>query len=210
MQSPDDVAIPQRQRLGILLGLIHLDNQASPVIQNLLGQPSFHGAFLQLRHQSRLRVLGKPARQRRNSAWRMRMPGKQRRGLGQSIQVVVYHSRLQSIHPDGTTVRIHAAQSDVQTDQDQAMWCFEMRDAKTPTVTLGQGLQIELIELRKADRLQQLSGPLADWVARFERWNEDQRMNQITGQPARAVLDDATISAITGLDPDAIAALRRK
>ena len=73
--------------------------------------------------------------------------------------------------------------------QNQALWCFEMRDAKTPTVTLGQELQLNLIELRKADRLQQLSGPLADWIALFEHWNEDQRMNQVTDQPARAALD---------------------
>lgn len=41
----------------------------------------------------------------------------------------------------------------------------DLRDAETPTVTLGHELQLNLIELNKADRLQQLSGPLADWIS---------------------------------------------
>ncbi len=71
----------------------------------------------------------------------------------------------------------------------QALWCFEMRDADNPAVTLGQELQLHLIELHKADRLRLAPGPLAPWIALFERWQEDDTMSQITEEPARAVLD---------------------
>ena len=64
-----------------------------------------------------------------------------------------------------------------------------MRDAKTPSVTLDRELQLNLIELRKADRLQQETGALAAWIALFEHWQEDQTMSQIADEPVRAALD---------------------
>ncbi|MEY6434317.1 Rpn family recombination-promoting nuclease/putative transposase, partial [Thioalkalicoccus limnaeus] len=39
---------------------------------------------------------------------------------------------------------------------EQALWCFEMRDRVRPAVRLGRELQLNLVELRKADRLGQL------------------------------------------------------
>jgi len=71
----------------------------------------------------------------------------------------------------------------------QALWCFEMRDAETPTVTLGEEMQLNLLELRKADRLKQISGALADWIALFRHWQEEDIMGQIANEPVRAVLD---------------------
>ena len=71
----------------------------------------------------------------------------------------------------------------------QALWCFEMRDAETPTVTLGEELQLTLLELRKADRLQQISGALADWIALFRHWQEEDIMGQIADEPVRTALD---------------------
>lgn len=80
--------------------------------------------------------------------------------------------------------------------QNQAVWCFEMRDATSPEVKLGEELQLNLIELRKADRLQQASGALADWIALFEHWHEDQTMTQITNEPVRTALNKLkTLSA---------------
>jgi hypothetical protein len=55
----------------------------------------------------------------------------------------------------------------------QALWRFEMRDRDQPTVTLGNVLQLNLIELRKADRLGLGSGPLSGWVTLFEHWREE-------------------------------------
>jgi len=75
----------------------------------------------------------------------------------------------------------------------QAQWCFEMRDAQSPAVTLGQELQLHLIELRKADRLRgtaaQTTGALAAWIALFKHWQEDDTMTQIADEPVRAVLN---------------------
>jgi len=51
-----------------------------------------------------------------------------------------------------------------------------MRDAARPTVTLGQELQLNLIELRKADRLQQTGGVLGAWITLFEHWQEESTM----------------------------------
>jgi len=64
-----------------------------------------------------------------------------------------------------------------------------MRDAETPTVTLGQELQLHLIELRKADRLQRATGALGAWIALFEHWQEDHTMSQTANEPVRAALD---------------------
>ncbi|WP_295591198.1 hypothetical protein [uncultured Lamprocystis sp.] len=80
--------------------------------------------------------------------------------------------------------------------QDQALWCFEMRDAARPMVTLGQELQLNVIELRKADRLQQTGGALGAWIALFEHWQEEDIMAQIVEPPVRAALEKLkTLSA---------------
>jgi len=80
--------------------------------------------------------------------------------------------------------------------QDQACWCFEMRDAERPAVTLGQELQLNLIELRKADRLQEAGGALGAWITLFEHWQEDETMSRIADPPVRAALDKLkTLSA---------------
>jgi predicted transposase/invertase (TIGR01784 family) len=78
----------------------------------------------------------------------------------------------------------------------QALWCFEMRDADNPAVTLGQELQLHLIELKKADRLGLAPTPLAAWVALFEHWQEDETMSLVTNEPVRAAFDKLkTLSA---------------
>ena len=69
---------------------------------------------------------------------------------------------------------------------EQALWCFEMRDATRPTVRLGAELALHIIELRKADRLGQASGPLAAWIELFEHWREEAVMNQINDEAVRA------------------------
>jgi predicted transposase/invertase (TIGR01784 family) len=71
----------------------------------------------------------------------------------------------------------------------QALWCFEMRDADTPSVRLGEELQLNLVELRKADRLASLPPALRAWITLFEHWQEEQRMSQITDEPVRRAYD---------------------
>jgi predicted transposase/invertase (TIGR01784 family) len=60
-----------------------------------------------------------------------------------------------------------------------------MRDADTPSVRLGDELQLNLVELRKADRLPNLPPALRAWITLFEHWQEDERMSQITDEPVR-------------------------
>jgi predicted transposase/invertase (TIGR01784 family) len=79
----------------------------------------------------------------------------------------------------------------------QALWCFEMRDADTPTVTLGQEMALYLIEMKKADRIRERLPPaLAAWITLFEHWQEDDLMATITHEPVRKARDKlVTLSA---------------
>jgi predicted transposase/invertase (TIGR01784 family) len=74
--------------------------------------------------------------------------------------------------------------------QEQAHWCFELRDRHHSAVVLTSSLQLHLIELPKADRLRQGAQPaaLADWIAYFEHWQEDTIMNAITHEPIRQAM----------------------
>jgi predicted transposase/invertase (TIGR01784 family) len=73
--------------------------------------------------------------------------------------------------------------------RDQAVWCFEMRDAQDPSVRLGEELQLNIIELKKAERLGRLPPPLSAWITLFEHWKEEQRMSAITEEPVRRAYD---------------------
>ncbi len=89
-------------------------------------------------------------------------------------------------------VGIHLLDFDLFTDpahQDQAVWCFEMRDADRPAVALGQEMQLNLIELRKADRLPHPPGPLSDWITLYRHWQEEQTMSQIQDPSVLAAFD---------------------
>jgi predicted transposase/invertase (TIGR01784 family) len=73
----------------------------------------------------------------------------------------------------------------------KAVWNFELRNNDFPEVTLGREMQINVVELPKADKLQQLPEQLSAWIAYFEHWNEDDLMNNLAHPPiqkARAKL----------------------
>lgn len=70
----------------------------------------------------------------------------------------------------------------------QAVWRFEMRDERQPAVTLGNILQMNLIELKKADRLGLPPGPLRDWITFFKHWQEEPTMSAVTHQPVKQAL----------------------
>ena len=72
--------------------------------------------------------------------------------------------------------------------QAQAVWCFELRDRRLPDLKLGDELQLNLIELPKADRLGAGDPALAAWVAFLEHWQEDKRMEQIDYPPVQQAL----------------------
>jgi predicted transposase/invertase (TIGR01784 family) len=109
-------------------------------------------------------------------------------------------------------VGIHLLDFDLFEDgpaqQGQAVWRFEMRDERQPAVTLGNVLQLNLIELKKADRLGQgagvevgsvpeserqpwaapRQGRLGAWVTFFEHWQEEQTMAQVEHAPIQRAL----------------------
>jgi predicted transposase/invertase (TIGR01784 family) len=71
----------------------------------------------------------------------------------------------------------------------QALWCFEMRDAHSPSVRLGSELQLNIVELKKAERLGQLPPALSAWVTLFEHWQEEDSMSTITDADTRRAYD---------------------
>jgi predicted transposase/invertase (TIGR01784 family) len=96
-------------------------------------------------------------------------------------------------------VGIHLLDFDLfraQEHRGQAVWCFEMRDLDTPNVRLGDELQLNVIELKKAERLGQLPPALSAWVTLFEHWQEENIMSAITDKPTRRAYDKlAALSA---------------
>lgn len=68
---------------------------------------------------------------------------------------------------------------DTPAQKQQALWRFEMRDGLQPEVKLGDSLQLNLIEMKKADRLGLSNQNLSDWITLFEHWQEETRMASI-------------------------------
>ena len=85
-------------------------------------------------------------------------------------------------------IGIHLLDFELFPDPQQAHWCFEMRDREQPAVTLGEELQLNLIELPKADRAGLAGGALAAWVEFLEHWQEEERMAEIDYPPVQQAL----------------------
>ncbi len=63
-----------------------------------------------------------------------------------------------------------------------------MRDHTQPAVGLGNLLQLNLIELKKADQLAHDRDRRADWITFFEHWREETTMAAIDHPPIREAL----------------------
>ena len=120
---------------------------------------------------------------RRYNAWGQRSAYYLARMLGQQLAIGEEFGDLKA------AVGIHLLDFDLfdatAEQRHQAVWRFEMRDGEQPDVTLGNELQLNLVELKKADRLGHAFGPLADWVTFFEHWREDSRMAEINHAPVQ-------------------------
>ncbi len=81
------------------------------------------------------------------------------------------------------------AEFEAPEQAEQALWCFEMRDRARPDVRLGRELQMNIIELRKAERLGQLPERLSAWIAYFEHWREDMTMSTHPDPPVQRALE---------------------
>lgn len=88
-------------------------------------------------------------------------------------------------------IGIHLLDFDLYTEdsaqRQQALWRFEMRDGLQPDVKLGDTLQLNLIEMKKADRLGLGDQNLRDWITLFEHWQEDTRMATINSEAVKEV-----------------------
>ncbi len=69
-------------------------------------------------------------------------------------------------------------------DEDDALWRFVMYDPRRAK-RLEDTIEINIVELRKADRLGQLHERLSAWIAYFEHWNEDAVMNNLAHSPVQ-------------------------
>ncbi len=78
---------------------------------------------------------------------------------------------------------------DAPRQQSQAVWCFEMRDRRQPEVKLGDELQLNIVEMRKADRLKLAPPELADLLTFFEHWQEESTMSQIASPPVQQAME---------------------
>ena len=86
-------------------------------------------------------------------------------------------------------IAIHLLDFALFEDEDQGIWCFELRDREQHEVRLGEELQFNLIELPKADRLGAGGPALAAWVAFLKHWQEEQRMSEINYPPVKEAMD---------------------
>ncbi|MBK1716277.1 Rpn family recombination-promoting nuclease/putative transposase [Thiocystis violacea] len=123
---------------------------------------------------------------RRYGAWGARALYYLARMLAQQLEQGEDYAHLRA------AVAIHLLDFDLFTatpaQHTQALWRFEMRDERQPSVTLGNRLQLNLIELKKADRLGLGSDPLSAWVTFFEHWREEQTMAAIEHAPIQEAL----------------------
>lgn len=75
-----------------------------------------------------------------------------------------------------------------ENERQQAIWRFEMHDEQQPNVSLGNILQMNLIELNKADRLGLPPGPLLAWITFFKHWQEEVTMANIAHEPVKQAM----------------------
>jgi predicted transposase/invertase (TIGR01784 family) len=64
-----------------------------------------------------------------------------------------------------------------------------MRDERQPNVSLGNILQMNLIELNKADRLGLPPGPLRAWITFFKHWQDEITMATVTHEPVKQAMN---------------------
>jgi predicted transposase/invertase (TIGR01784 family) len=90
------------------------------------------------------------------------------------------------------SVGLHLLDFDLFTDtgneRQQAIWRFEMRDEIQPEVSLGNILQMNLIELNKADRLGLPDGPIRAWITFFKHWQEELTMSDVEHEPVKKAM----------------------
>ncbi|MCG5504568.1 Rpn family recombination-promoting nuclease/putative transposase [Ectothiorhodospira variabilis] len=123
---------------------------------------------------------------RRYGAWHKRGLFYLARTLGSQLSVGEDYQELRA------SVGLHLLDFELFTEtaaeREQAVWRFEMRDERQPDVTLGNILQMNLIELNKADRLGLPEGPLRAWITFFKHWQEELTMAKVAHEPVKRAM----------------------
>ncbi len=123
---------------------------------------------------------------RRYGAWSARSAYDLARTLTQQLNTGDDYQSLKS------AIGIHLLDFELFTEpehQNQAVWCFELRDRQQPALKLGDELQLNLIELPKADRLGASNPAVAAWIAFLAHWQEEHTMAQIDYPPVQQALE---------------------
>ena len=126
---------------------------------------------------------------RRHDAWRQRGVFYLARTLSQHLASGEDYTEVRAV------VGLHLLDFDLFTateaEQNQAVWRFELRDERQPAVSLGNVLQLNIIELKKADRLaaDPGPGPIAAWVTFFKHWREDIIMANLEHEPVHRAMN---------------------
>jgi len=114
--------------------------------------------------------------------------------IGWAARSVFYLARMlgrrlkkgENYHQVRPVVGIHLVDFDLFPEVVQACWMFELRDRLRPDVVLDRSLQLNVVELPKADRLRPRIGPvLAQWITYFKHWNEENLMQQLQHPPVK-------------------------
>jgi len=114
----------------------------------------------------------------KHAGWNARSVYYMARALGEQLKEGQGYDHIQPV------IGIHLMDFDLFSEPDQALWAFELRDRLRPGVVLNRCLQLNLVELPKADRLRtRLSPILAQWVTYFEHFREEHVMQHIQHPP---------------------------
>jgi predicted transposase/invertase (TIGR01784 family) len=123
---------------------------------------------------------------RRYGAWHKRGLFYLARTLGSQLGAGEDYQELRA------TVGLHLLDFDLfmesAAEREQAVWRFEMRDERQPKISLGNVLQMNLIELNKADRLGLPEGPLRAWITFFKHWQEELTMANVAHEPVKRAM----------------------
>jgi len=127
----------------------------------------------------------------KHAGWNARSVYYMARALGEQLKEGEGYDHIQPV------IGIHLMDFDLFAEPDQALWEFELRDRQRPDVVLNRCLQLNLVELPKADRLRsRLSPILAQWITYFEHFREENVMQQIQHPPIQKAYQD--LHALSG------------
>lgn len=123
---------------------------------------------------------------RRYGAWHKRGLFYLARTMGTQLDAGEDYQHLRA------SVGLHLLDFDLFTatenERRQALWRFEMRDETQPDISLGNILQMNLIELNKADRIGLEPGPLSAWITFFKHWQEELTMANVAHEPVKKAM----------------------